>query len=199
MPQGPRQWRLPWLWWRRIALAWHTLLIKGRRGLVEAASGDEAVNCNVPCGFYRQQLLRATGSYRLPKPQTASCLCGAVRLRLAEPPIRMMHCHCSMCRRQAGGAFITWAAFNDDAIEAVGGAARTRTYNSSDFAYRRFCPRCGSTVALNYYAQPGTSWLAAGIIDGDVGCCPDSHIMLNHQASWYDLTEHVLHRFPEGG
>lgn len=164
-----------------------------------AASGNEAVTCTMPCGLYRRELLHHTGSYRLPQPQGAGCLCGAVRLLLTEAPHRMMHCHCSMCRRQSGGAFITWAAFDDSAIEVPSRGSYGRIYNSSEAAYRRFCPRCGSTLALNYYGQPGTTWLAAGAIDGDIGCCVDSHIMLNHKAPWFDLTEHVLHRFDEGG
>mmetsp|Transcript_1897 Transcript_1897/g.4609 ORF Transcript_1897/g.4609 Transcript_1897/m.4609 type:complete len:144 (-) Transcript_1897:116-547(-) len=143
--------------------------------------------------------MEATGSYLLPKPQGARCLCGAVRLRLLEPPLRMMHCHCSMCRRQGGGAFMTWAAYPDSAFEVLDGYGRMRKYNSSDFANRTFCPKCGSTISLNYFEQRGTTWLAAGLIDGDVGCCPDSHIMLNHKAPWFDLTENILHRFPEGG
>ncbi|CAE7369368.1 unnamed protein product [Symbiodinium natans] len=109
---------------------------------------------------------------------------------------------CAIRRRlskQGGGAFMTWAAFPDSAIEVSQGRRAIRQFNSSDAANRTFCPKCGSTIALNYHSQPGTTWLAAGILDGDVGCCPDSHIMLNYKAAWFDLTEHVLHRFPEGG
>ena len=108
----------------------------------------------------------------------------------------MMHCHCTMCRRQGGGAFITWAALPDAAVDWAG---EPQTFRSSDFAYRRFCPVCGSTIALNYHDQAGTTWFAAGLFNSSLGCCPDSHIMLNYRADWYDLTEHVLHRFPEGG
>ncbi|CAE7340591.1 NEK1 [Symbiodinium sp. CCMP2592] len=158
------------------------------------AVGDAAVSCRTPCGLYRRLRLETTGTYQLQEPQGAGCLCGAVRLRLQEPPIRLMHCHCSMCRRQGGGAFMTWAAYPDLAIEVLQGRRALRRFNSSDFASRTFCPKCGSTIALNYHGQLGTTWLAAGMIDGDIGCCPDSHIMLNYKAPWFDLTEHVLHR-----
>ena len=51
----------------------------------------------------------------------------------------------------------------------------------SGLAYQETIQDIGSTIALNYHDQLGTTWLAAGILDGDVGCCPDSHIMLNYK------------------
>merc|ERR1719188_621578 len=123
-------------------------------------------------------------------------MCGAVKFNLTEAPHRMMNCHCSMCRRQGGGPFITWAAFDDEAIRIEQGADLLKTIKSSSFAYQTFCQVCGSTISLNYYSQTGTTWLAGGGIEDDPGCCPDSHIMLNYKAPWHDLTENVLHRFP---
>eukprot|EP00439_Symbiodinium_sp_Y106_P082518 s1601_g21.t4 len=170
-----------------LAWAWAGACIF-QRGVPAGATlavGDAAVSCRTPCGLYRRLHLETTGTYQLQEPQGAGCLCGSVRLRLQEPPIRLMHCHCSMCRRQGGGAFMTWAAYPDSAIEVLQGRRALRRFNSSDFANRTFCPKCGSTIALNYHGQLGTTWLAAGMIDGDIGCCPDSHIMLNYKAPWW--------------
>eukprot|EP00746_Dinoflagellata_sp_MGD_P043865 gnl/MRDRNA2_/MRDRNA2_206785_c0_seq1.p1 gnl/MRDRNA2_/MRDRNA2_206785_c0~~gnl/MRDRNA2_/MRDRNA2_206785_c0_seq1.p1 ORF type:complete len:212 (-),score=23.12 gnl/MRDRNA2_/MRDRNA2_206785_c0_seq1:38-673(-) len=163
------------------------------------AANSGGVSCLKPCGAYRRELMRANGSYSMPQPKKGGCLCGAIQFTVEEAPYRMMHCHCNMCKRQGGGAFITWAAFADHTIRYFSGEHIVKTYQSSTFGYRRFCPLCGSTISLNYHGQPGTTWLTAGSLEGDVGCCPDSHIMLNYKAPWYDLTEHVLHRFPEGG
>mmetsp|Transcript_138484 Transcript_138484/g.386306 ORF Transcript_138484/g.386306 Transcript_138484/m.386306 type:complete len:201 (+) Transcript_138484:26-628(+) len=169
------------------------------RPIAGAVVWNEAVACAKPCGFYRRELLQVSGSYRLPQPLAASCLCGTVQIRIIDAPMRMMHCHCSMCRRQGGGAFITWAAFDDAALQLLNGTDVLRTYHSSSYGYRRFCPVCGSTISLNYHGQPGTIWLAAGTVEGSLGCCPDSHIMVRHKAPWFDLTEHVLYRYLEGG
>ena len=40
------------------------------------------------------------------------CLCGRVRYEITGPLFDADHCHCSMCRRQHGAAFSTYAEFN---------------------------------------------------------------------------------------
>ena len=42
---------------------------------------------------------------------TGRCLCGAVRYRATEDPIRAVNCHCGMCRRLSGAAFLTHVHF----------------------------------------------------------------------------------------
>ena len=39
------------------------------------------------------------------------CLCGRVRYRVAGAPVRVTHCHCTLCRRSAEAPFLTWATF----------------------------------------------------------------------------------------
>ena len=42
---------------------------------------------------------------------TGGCLCGAVRYRATVDPIRVVNCHCGMCRRASGAAFLTHVHF----------------------------------------------------------------------------------------
>ena len=42
---------------------------------------------------------------------TGGCLCGAVRYRATVGPIRAVNCHCGMCRRASGAAFLTHVHF----------------------------------------------------------------------------------------
>lgn len=42
---------------------------------------------------------------------TGGCLCGAVRYRTTAEPIRAVNCHCGMCRRMSGAAFLTHVHF----------------------------------------------------------------------------------------
>ncbi|MBT9317995.1 GFA family protein [Leptothoe spongobia] len=39
------------------------------------------------------------------------CLCGKVRYEVTGRLFDVSHCHCSMCRRQHGAAFSTYADF----------------------------------------------------------------------------------------
>ena len=69
------------------------------------------------------------------------CLCGAVTIRIDGPhDPRPGVCHCRMCQRWSGGAFM---AFNASA-KAVTISGEVRLFQSSTFAERAFCPVCGS-------------------------------------------------------
>ena len=48
--------------------------------------------------------------------RTGGCLCGAVRYRVTAEPLHATHCHCSMCRRASGAAFLTFATFPASAL-----------------------------------------------------------------------------------
>jgi hypothetical protein len=93
-----------------------------------------------------------------------TCLCGAVRIaaRMAKPALRA--CHCDMCRRQNSGPFVSIA--NDPQDLSVTG--EVRTYRSSDWAERAFCPACSSTL---WYAtvHDGARHLSAGLFDDAAG------------------------------
>ena len=75
------------------------------------------------------------------------CLCGAVRYRLARHGDDVAHCHCRICRRASGAAFVTWATVARDDLEVRG---RVRWFRSSRMALRGSCPVCGSHL---FFAQ----------------------------------------------
>ncbi len=69
------------------------------------------------------------------------CLCGAVTVTVAgahDP--RVGACHCRMCQRWSGGLFLCFNA-KESAVTVAG---EVRTFRSSPFAERAFCPVCGS-------------------------------------------------------
>lgn len=47
--------------------------------------------------------------------RSGHCLCGAVRITVTDPPQELGACHCGMCRRWTGSAFL--AALNADPEE----------------------------------------------------------------------------------
>ena len=79
--------------------------------------------------------MKEKGNVTMPVPLKGGCLCGAVQFQLEEAPYRLMHCHCNMCKKQGGGAFITWAAFADHTIRYMTGESIIKTYQSSSFGY----------------------------------------------------------------
>lgn len=75
------------------------------------------------------------------------CLCGAVRYTLAAVPTDVAHCHCRICRRASGAAFVTWATVPRAGLAVTGDV---RWYRSSRLARRGSCPTCGSQL---FFAQ----------------------------------------------
>ncbi len=76
---------------------------------------------------------------------SGGCLCGAVRFTAAPEKIEMDVCHCSMCRRWTGGAFmaVNCGASNTIVLE---GKDAIGIYKASDHGERVFCTRCGSSL-----------------------------------------------------
>ncbi len=44
------------------------------------------------------------------------CFCGSVRYRAEAEPLRVMHCHCTICRRVSAAPVVTWIAFPLDKL-----------------------------------------------------------------------------------
>ena len=69
---------------------------------------------------------------------TGGCLCGDVRIEASGLPYRVGLCHCMDCRKHHGALFHASAIFPQDAVTIEG--------ETSYYAGRHFCPRCGSSV-----------------------------------------------------
>lgn len=70
-----------------------------------------------------------------------SCLCGAVRVIVNSASDRVGACHCSMCRNWGGGPLLTVEGGSDVRLE---GTEHVTVFDSSDWAERGFCNKCGS-------------------------------------------------------
>jgi hypothetical protein len=69
---------------------------------------------------------------------TGGCLCGDVRIEATGRPYRVGLCHCLDCRKHHGALFHASAIFPEHAVMIEG--------ETSAYAGRHFCPRCGSSV-----------------------------------------------------
>ncbi len=66
------------------------------------------------------------------------CLCGNIRVVANGAPYRVGLCHCLDCRKHHGALFYAAAVFPEDAVQIMG--------ETTDYAGRNFCPRCGASV-----------------------------------------------------
>jgi len=120
------------------------------------------------------------------------CSCGAVRFRIALPPLWVAHCHCSMCRRAHGAGFVTWVGNAADRFVLESGGDVLGRYRSSEAATRSFCTRCGSPLFFESSRWPGEIHVTLASIDDARGLEPQAHAYWGSRAEWADWRVHEL-------
>jgi len=120
-----------------------------------------------------------------------SCHCGAVKFSVeAYAPVPYLRCHCSICRKTAGGGgFAINLGAKADTLKVEGGDAITVFHARMDgmegSAERRFCSKCGSALWVYDDAWPELVHPFASAIDTPLPEPPEQvHMMLGSKASW---------------
>lgn len=126
---------------------------------------------------------------------TGGCLCGTIRYRIDAEPRLVSHCHCSLCRRAGGAAFVTWLTVRQEAFALTQGALQRRA--SSDHGWRAFCATCGSQVASGSSRYPRYVEVTAGTLDEPGKVRPERHVYWPDRLPWV-AAEDGLPRHVEG-
>lgn len=115
------------------------------------------------------------------------CLCGRVRYEVSGPLSDSSHCHCSMCRRQHGAAFATYAQLNPGDFKWTSGADLVKVFETSADAGWCFCSECGSSLAGTDHGK--ITAITLGTVEGDPGIQPESHIFAGSRARWDEIND----------
>jgi hypothetical protein len=118
-----------------------------------------------------------------------ACLCGAVRFEVQGPIDRVAHCHCTMCQRAHGAAFVTWAALPEQSVRITAGGDALERYRSSALGTRSFCRTCGSSLFCTLDTHPGTIDVALASLAAGHGAVPRLHIFWDDRAGWVELAD----------
>lgn len=114
---------------------------------------------------------------------SGSCFCGAVRFDVGLPTLFCGHCHCSMCRRSHGAAFVTWFAVSRSQFVLERGQELAR-FRSSDHGTRSFCSRCGSTLFCESTRHPDRIDIVLANMEDPIDRLPQVHIYFDDRAEW---------------
>lgn len=114
----------------------------------------------------------------------AQCFCGDVGLDAELPSQWVAHCHCSMCRRAHGAAFVTWVGMRDDRCRIDDPHVRLRWYASSPGAERGFCSRCGTMLFFRSERWPGELHIALAHFTTPVDRGPQLHAYWDAHVPW---------------
>lgn len=112
--------------------------------------------------------------------KTGQCLCGAVKFTLRDVKTEFGGCHCKMCQRWSGSAFLSITVPPDtvtfEGLDAVA------TFQSSDWAERGWCGKCGSGLWYRYTApgaHQGVYQMPIGLLDDTDGMTLNTEIFVD--------------------
>jgi hypothetical protein len=132
------------------------------------------------------------------RPLTGQCACGGVRFEITAPFASARYCHCHRCQRRTGTVASPNARLQEAAYELLEGQELLRSWQPPDGQAKWFCSACGGHL----YSRPpegGVLYVRLGSIDGDPGIRPEYHQWVSSAASWEQLPDDGLPRYPEGG
>lgn len=124
------------------------------------------------------------------------CQCGALQFSVRFPTKWIAHCHCTMCRRAHGAAFVTWVGVDETAFELPDPDGLLRWYASSPQAQRGFCARCGSMLLFRSTRWPGEIHVVRANFDSPLDREPQAHVFYDTRVPWVEVNDALPKRPP---
>ena len=118
---------------------------------------------------------------------TGQCLCGEVKIELTGRISEIIHCHCSLCRKNSGTAYATNGFVQANEFKVVQGSDKLSTFSFKPGRHRHFCAKCGSPVYSSNDQDPSRYRLRLGMLDSDISERPESHNFIASKANWDEL------------
>lgn len=114
-----------------------------------------------------------------------SCLCGLVRITAKTNSDSIGVCHCTTCRRWGGGPLFAAECERDVRFE---GTEYISIFNSSDWAERGFCSKCGTHLFYRL-KQEGHYALPIGLVEDSEHWLLAEQIFIDEKPSFYSFVE----------
>ena len=122
-------------------------------------------------------------------PVKGACLCGAVQFSIELPTEFCVHCHCSICQRVHGAAYVTWVGVTRERFALSSSSDRLRTFQSSEHGRRSFCATCGSSLFCESDRHPDQIDIVLASLKGAIDRAPTVHIYFDSHADWAALDD----------
>jgi hypothetical protein len=116
-----------------------------------------------------------------------SCLCGAISVEISGIISDIIHCHCSLCRKNSGTAFATNGFIDTNDFTIIDGDNRLGSYEFKQGKKRHFCTVCASPIFSSNSDNPNQLRIRLGLLDSPINERPKSHNFISSKASWEDL------------
>lgn len=112
-----------------------------------------------------------------------SCLCGAIRVTAKAVSKNVGACHCSMCRKWTGGPLLAVDCGIDVSFE---GQENISVFDSSEWAERGFCGKCGSHLFYRL-KENKQHIMPAGLFENDETFVFHHQIFIDEKPAFYQF------------
>jgi len=116
------------------------------------------------------------------------CLCGSVKLTVKPKNNNVDACHCGMCRRWGGGPLMVVSCGTEVVFE---GEENITIYNSSDWAERGFCKKCGSHLFYRL-KEINDHQIPAGLFDSQESFNFNLQVFIDRKPSYYSFANKTI-------
>jgi len=125
------------------------------------------------------------------------CLCGGIRYEYDGTIDEISYCHCSMCRKAQGSAFVAVSPIDASRFRFTRGEELIREYRAVPEKARAFCSNCGSPIYSARDDLPKVKRLRLGSVETPFTCEVAYHIHVDSKAAW-ETMETTLVRYGAG-
>ena len=115
------------------------------------------------------------------------CLCGAVSFTVKDMNYSVDTCHCGMCRRWGGGPLMFVDCRTNVIFE---GQENITVYDSSEWAERAFCSKCGSHLFYRLKHNSAHQMLV-GQFDEQDQFHFDLQVFTDYKPAFYDFANNT--------
>lgn len=112
------------------------------------------------------------------------CLCNEVRYEYDGAIEEISMCHCSMCRKAQGSAYVAISPIDTAKFRIVHGQALLKEFRSAPNKARVFCSNCGSPIYSARDDLPGIRRLRLGTVETPFVCNTAYHTWVSSKATW---------------
>ncbi len=120
---------------------------------------------------------------------TGGCLCGGVRYAYDGEIQEISMCHCSMCRKAQGSAYLAVGPIDSARFEITQGLDLLKEYRGVPDKARVFCSRCGSPIYSARDDLPNVKRLRLGTVETPFECVNRYHTHVDSKAAWETITD----------
>jgi hypothetical protein len=121
-----------------------------------------------------------------------------VRFAVSAPFESARYCHCHNCQRRTGTSSSANARLRAEAFEVLEGAELLRSWQPEGGQAKWYCAGCGGHLFSRSHGAEHL-FVRLGVLEGDPGIRPSYRQWISSAASWEDIPNDGLPRFPGPG